>query len=424
IDELFDDIPPEVRTNGLILPPGLTEIETVSKVKKILLPNKTPEKIPRFLGGGVYDHFIPAAVRAIASRSEFYTSYTPYQPEISQGVLQTLFEYQSFICELTGMDAANTSMYDAATALGEAALMAHRIHGGREFIYTRSISRERLSVLKSYCSGIGLTLKQVDFDPVMGQLNLSEFKEAVGPETCGVYFENPNFFGVFEEAVDEIRKITPSVLIVGVNPLALAITRPPGDYGADIVVGEGQVFGNSVSFGGPLLGVFACKKEHIRKMPGRVIGLAKDTSGNRAYCMTLQTREQHIRRQHATSNICTNETLAAVTSAAFIALMGGNGLRKLAKDNMVAARYLARRINKLRRFKAPMFKSTHFNEFTVRSKTPYYRVHKELLRRGIHGGLSLEDRFPELGHVALFATTELHSEMERNRLIKALVAIE
>ena len=424
VEELFKDIPESVRTNGLTLPPGLSEAETVSKVRKLLALNKTPERLPNFLGAGIYDHFVPAAVRAIASRSEFYTSYTPYQPEISQGILQSLFEYQSLICELTGMDASNTSMYDWSTALGEAALMAHRIHGGKEFVVSRAISRERLSVLKSYVSGIGLTIKPVEFDAVTGQIDLDMLKSQVGPETCGAYMENPNFFGCFEEKVEEIRGIVPSVLVVGANPLSLAITRPPGDYGADIVIGEGQALGNPPNFGGPLLGIFATKKEHIRKMPGRVIGMTKDSKGQRAFCMTLQTREQHIRRQNATSNICTNETLVSIASVAYIALLGGNGLRQVATENLVAARELARSINHLRRFKAPMFKSMHFNEFTVRSKVPYSRVHRELLKRGLHGGLSLEDRFPELGLVALFSTTDVHSENDRERLVKALGAIE
>ena len=424
VDELFKDIPESVRINGLTLPAGISEAEVVAKVRKVLGANKTPEKLPSFLGAGIYDHFIPAAVRAIQSRSEFYTSYTPYQPEISQGVLQSLFEYQSLVCELTGMDAANTSMYDWSTALGEAALMAHRIHGGKEFVASRAIGRERLQVLRSYTSGIGLAIKLVEFDANTGQVDLDILKSQIGPETCGVYFENPNFFGVFEEKVDEIRSIAPSVLVVGANPLSLAITRPPGDYGADIVIGEGQGLGNPPSFGGPLLGIFAVKKEHIRKMPGRIIGMSKDAEGKRAFCMTLQTREQHIRRQNATSNICTNEALVSIASAAYMAILGGSGLRKLAADNLTAARELARSINHLRRFKAPMFKAAHFNEFTVRSKIPYSRVHRELLRRGLHGGLSLEDRFPELGHVALFSTTDVHGEAERERLIKALGAIE
>jgi glycine dehydrogenase subunit 1 len=424
VDELFKDIPESVRINGLTLPAGISEAEVVAKVKKVLGANKTPEKLPSFLGAGIYDHFIPAAVRAIQSRSEFYTSYTPYQPEISQGILQALFEYQSMMCELTGMDAANTSMYDWATALGEAALMAHRIHGGKEFVVGRAMGRERLQVLRSYASGVGLKIKMVEFDANTGQLDLDMLKSQVGPDTCGVYFENPNFFGVFEEKVDEIRSLVPSVLVVGANPLSLAITKPPGEYGADIVIGEGQGLGNPPSYGGPLLGVFAVKKEHIRAMPGRIIGMTNDAKGKRAFCMTLQTREQHIRRQKATSNICTNEALVSIASTAYIAVLGGSGLRKLAVENMTAARDLARNINHLRRFKAPMFKSAHFNEFTVRSKIPYSRVHRELLRRGLHGGLSLEDRFPELGHVALFATTDVHGENERERIIKALGAIE
>src|SRR3990170_62199 len=270
VDALFADIPAKVRVEGVPLPPGLSEAEVAAKVAGILRANRVGEDLPTFLGAGLYDNYVPAAVRAIVSRSEFYTAYTPYQAELSQGILQALFEYQSMVCELTGMDAANTSMYDGSTALGEAALMAARVTGKREIVVPRALHWERRQVLENYGRGPGLRYREVPYDREDGTIDLAALKEAVGPDIAAMYVETPNFFGRFER-IEEIREIAPSVLIVGVNPLALAVTRPPGDFGADIVIGEGQGLGNAVAFGGPLLGVFACREEHVRRMPGRVI---------------------------------------------------------------------------------------------------------------------------------------------------------
>jgi len=423
VDELFADIPASVRVDGLPLPKGLPEQEVVAHVTAILRRNRVGEDLPTFLGAGLYDHFVPASVRAIASRSEFYTSYTPYQPEMSQGILQALFEYQSMICELAGMDGANTSMYDGSTALGEAALMATRITGKREILLPRALHWEKRQVLETYGRGPGLRFKDVPFDRQTGKLDLAALKSAVSDDTAAVYVENPNFFGVFDDQVEEIRALAKGLLIVGVNPLSLAVTRAPGDYGADLVVGEGQPLGNAMNFGGPLLGIFACTEEHVRKMPGRVIGMTRDADGRRAFCMTMQTREQHIRREKAMSNICTNETLAAVTSAAYLAVLGANGLRRVAETCIERARELARRIACVSGFAAPAFRGDHFNEFVVRSRVPYERVHESLLRAGVQGGLPLETRFPEMGHAALFATTEVHRPGDYDKLLAALEAI-
>src|SRR3990170_4495651 len=240
VDALFADIPAKVRVKGVPLPPGLSEAEVAAKVAGILRANRVGEDLPTFLGAGLYDHYVPAAVRAIVSRSEFYTAYTPYQAELSQGILQALFEYQSMVCELTGMDAANTSIYDGSTALGEAALMAARITGKREIVVPRALHWERRQVLENYVRGPKLWIRQVPFDPRTGKLDLAALRSVVGDETAAVYLENPNFFGVFDDQVDEVRRIAPTLLIVGANPLSLAIARAPGDYGADIVIGEGQ----------------------------------------------------------------------------------------------------------------------------------------------------------------------------------------
>lgn len=424
IDDLFADLPAAVRTDGLDLPAGLSEQDVVRRLTTILSANRSMDDMPAFLGGGLYDHFIPAAVRAVASRAEFATSYTPYQPELSQGILQALWEYQSLVCELTGMDAANTSMYDASTALGEAALMARRIHGGKVFLIPRAIRWNRRSVLQNYVLGGGVEVRDVDYDRGTGMLDLGRLREALSPDVCGLYVENPNFFGRFEEQLEDIRGLaTDAVLVVGVNPIAQAVVRPAGEMGADIVIGEGQALGNPVNFGGPLLGIFACRQEHVRKMPGRVIGLTRDAKGRRAFCMTLQTREQHIRREKAMSNICTNESLLAVASAAYMAVLGANGLRSLAAENIRRAKDLASRIDAIRGYAAPVFRGAHFNEFTVRAKGPYERVRRGLLERGIQGGIALKRYLPELVDVALFATTERHTPEDYDRLVTALEAL-
>ncbi len=423
VDDLFSDIPPAVRLKGLALPAGLPEQEVVSRVTEMLSANRTMADMPTFLGAGLYDHFVPASVRAITSRAEFYTAYTPYQPEVSQGILQSLWEYQSLICELTGMDAANTSMYDASTALGEAARMARRIHGGKIFLVPRALRWHRRSVLQNYTWGGGLLIKEVEYDRKTGMLDLSDLKQHLGEDVCGLYVENPNFFGRFEEQLAEIRAATDVPLVVGINPIAQSVLRKPADFGADIVIGEGQALGNAVNFGGPLLGIFACRQEHVRKMPGRVIGLTKDADGHRAFCMTLQTREQHIRREKAMSNICTNESLLAVASATYMAVLGSNGLRHVAVDCMRKARDLAAAIRAIPGYEAPIFQGAHFNEFTVRHDGGYLPVHRALLAKGIHGGTQHARHLKELGDVALFAVTERHTRKETDRLLEVLRSV-
>jgi len=424
VEALFDDIPEKVRVKGLPIPAGRGEQDVVHHITAILRKNRGGDVMPTFLGGGLYDHFVPASVRAITSRSEFYTAYTPYQAELSQGILQALFEYQSLIAELTGLDVANTSMYDGSTALGEAALMAHRLNGRKEILVPRSMHWERRQVLTSYLHGAGMRIRDIPWEEKTGLLNLSALRLGVTPDTAAVYFENPGFFGPFEDRVDEIRAAAgEALLIVGANPLALAVTKAPGDYGADIVVGEGQPLGNAVNFGGPLLGIFACRAEHVRKAPGRIIGLTKDAKGHRAFCMTLVTREQHIRREKAMSNICTNQTLMAVAAVAYAAVLGGNGLRRVAAENVHRARRLMAAINRVPGFAAPLFDGYHFNEFVVRSTRDYGEISRSLLDQGVHGGLSLTKAFPELGQSALFATTEVHTDEDQDRLVKALEAL-
>src|SRR3989454_11674498 len=422
VEDLFADIPAPVRIPKLDIPDGLPEDRVVARVTSMLAANRTVVDMPAFLGGGLYDHFVPASVRAVVSRTEIYTSYTPYQPEISQGLLQALWEYQSLICDLTGMDAANTSMYDGSTALGEAARMAHRIHGGRIFLIPRALRHNRRAVLANYVVGAGIEVREVDYDRESGMLDLAKLKASLSSDVCGVYVENPNFFGRFEEQLEEIRAVTDGVLVVGVNPIAQAVVRPPGDFGADIVVGEGQPLGTQMNFGGPLLGVFACRQQHIRKKPGRVIGLTRDAKGHRAFCMTLQTREQHIRREKTMSNICTNESLLAVAAATYMAVLGSNGLRRVAAENIRRAKELAGAIDKITGFEAPLFHGAHFNQFVGRREKGYAPLHPALLERGIQGGLPPTPPLPELSDAALFATTGRHTPEAVQRLLGALEA--
>ena len=424
-DELFEEIPKEARVDGLNLPKGLNEMEAIRDIERILSKNKTMADMPTFLGGGVYRHFIPATVGEILSRSEFYTAYTPYQPETSQGMLQALFEYQSFMTELTGMDAVNSSMYDWSTAVGEAALMCHRIKPGTKFLIARSISPERKAVLKTYLRGIEAKIEEVPYRIQDGAINIDDLRSKLDDNVFGFYMENPNYFGVLEEQVEDVHSALNGIpFVVGINPISLAIIRPPSEYGADIVVGEGHHLGTGPNFGGPLLGIFGTKKEHIRKMPGRIIGATSDMAGRRAFCMTLQTREQHIRRDKATSNICTNEALMAVAANAYFSTMGKRNLIRIASENVEKTKTLASMVSKVPGYVAPIFKAAHFNEFVMKSRIPIENLTKSLLEHWVHGGIPLKKEFPELGDAMLLSVSELHSEDDFKTFIRALEAIK
>lgn len=422
ISELFADVPEKIRfERELNLPKGKSEIEVKREMETVLKKNKV---MLSFLGGGVWNHFIPAAVQACAGRSEFYTSYTPYQPEISQGILQAFFEYQSMVCEITGMEVANASLYDWATALGEAAIMTHRLTGKKEFLVPKIIHPERKSALLNYIKGLGMKVREVWYDREKGVLDLEDLKSAISNDTAGVYIENPSYLGFFETRAKEIGEITKekgAKFVVGVDPISLGVAEAPGKYGADIVVGEGQPLGNAMNFGGPLLGIFATRgdSQSIRAMPGRIIGLTKDKEGKRAFCMTFQTREQHIRREKATSNICSNEALCTVSAAVYLATVGGSGLKRIGELCLANSSYAMRRI-KEKGYEAPIFKSQHFKEFTVRGRLPAKEIHDRLLEKNIHGGKIIKEEFPELGETSLYCTTELHSKEDIDRLVSAL----
>ena len=430
IDELYADIPEKyLLKKPLKLPEALSEFEVKKHVEALLSKNKTCEDMLVFLGTGCWPHYIPAVVREIVQRSELLTCYTPYQSEISQGMLQALFEYQSMICELTGMEVANCSMYDWASALGEATRMAVRLTRRSEILIPKITHPERAATLRVYAQPAGISAKQIAYNSETGQSSLEDLRGKISDKTAAVYIENPSYLGFIETQVEEISEETHkngALLIVGVDPTSLGIIKPPCDYGADMVIGEAQPFGNSMNFGGPLLGIFACRDDLklIRQMPGRIIGMTTTTEGNRqGFCMALQTREQHIRREKATSNICSNEALCAVASAVYLALLGPEGLRQLGETIMHNANYAMHLLSKIDGVKVPVFKSAHFKEFTVNfdnSGLSVKEVHEKLLQRRIHGGKDVSKELPEFGETALYCVTEIHSRQEIERLAAAL----
>ena len=422
IDELFSDIPKNIRITGIKISDGMSQQEVERQIRDLGKKNKSFYDMPSFLGGGIKPHYVPAAVKSIISRSEFYTSYTPYQPEASQGFLQAMFEYQSMIAELTGMDIANASLYDGVTSLGEAALMCSRITKRKKFVIPQNISWEKKSVLKNYVEGAEIKVIEIPYDKETGKIDLDEFKKYIDEETAGIYVENPNFFGVFEDDVDEIYKITRkvhSLFVVGIDPLSLGVIKSPGEYGADIVIGEGRSLGNHMSFGGGSLGIFACKHEFLRQMPGRIIGMTKDMDGKRAFCMTLQTREQHIRRGRATSNICTNEGLYTLAAVVYLSWLGGEGLEELSKINLEKGQKLAKTITSIKGFDK-VFTGAHFNEFVIRYQGDINKLHKILLQNGLIGGLILDKEHYGLKNCMLFGVTEMHSDAHIEKLISVL----
>jgi len=433
VDELYSDVPKELfNRKKLKLPKTHNEYEVFKEVRNILKKNKTVLDMPTFLGAGVWPHYVPAAVKTIISRGEFLTSYTPYQAEISQGMLQALFEYQSLIAELLEMPVVNASMYDWASALGEAALMAKRLTKKNVFLVPRIIHPERLSTLKTYAEPASIKVIQIEFNKDTGQLDLNDLESKLSKfrgNVAGVYIENPSYLGFLETQVDKISEMAhenEALFVVGIDPISLGVIRPPGDYGADIVVGEGQPLGNPLNFGGPLLGIFATKDDmkFIRQMPGRLIGMTRSEDGKyRGFVMTLQTREQHIRRERATSNICSNEALCAVAAAIYLSLLGKRGIVELGKTILYNSHYAMKKLNDIDGVKAPYFNAPHFKEFLAMFHREGIRVediHKGLLSRGIHGGKIVKKEFPEFGESMLFCVTEIHTKRDIDMLASVI----
>ncbi len=413
LDALFADIPPEVQRRNRPLGLGGHDEQAVHGHLTSLAERSTGHRLVPFLGGGVYDHFVPAVVGHILSRAEFYTAYTPYQPEVSQGTLTWMFEYQTMICELTGMEVANASMYDGATALAEAVLMAHRATGGRTVLIPRSLNPHLREVVATYAWGAGLTVAEVPYD-AHGRLSLN----GIPPNACALIVQQPNALGVLEDLAGLKDRLGKAFLIAAANPIALAVVEPPGAFGADVVVGEGQPLGNPVAFGGPLLGFFATRMEHLRRMPGRVSGQTHDLDGKIGYVMTFQTREQHIRREGATSNICTNSALCALAATVYLAALGPGGLRRVALLSYERAHALADQIATIPGYSLALA-GPFFHEFVVRCANPEAAVER-LRREGIAvlppsflHPLGVRDGF-------LVAVTEKRTPEELDRFVSAL----
>ena len=401
MDDLFSDIPEDVRrTTPLDLPPPQTEEEIWKDATRLLGSNVPINSRPSFIGAGLYSNHVPAMVPMLATRGEFLTSYTPYQPEVSQGMLQAMWEFQTMVSELVGLPVSNVSMYDASTAAAEAITTAIRVLNRKveqkNTVYVSALVPEhRFSVIQNYTQGGGITIKRIPHDD-NGFISLDAIKVAAG--SCAVYVEQPNAFGIADEGITGFKEILGenTALIVGVNAVSLGLMEAPGNYGADIVVGEGQPFGIGPTGGGPIYGIFACKDNFIRQMPGRIVGLSHDSDGQRAFTLTLSTREQHIRRHKATSNICSNETLIALMGAMHMALLGPAGLEMLAIRNAAAAMAAKNALTSIEGISLAHPNSSHFNEFVVSLPASAKSLCEYLDRRGITPGLPLEILFPNM----------------------------
>lgn len=415
IDQLFSDIPSDVRLGRPLKIDGfLPEQEVRRRIDRLLEQNKSAAECETFLGAGIYNHYIPAAVKTIMGRTEFQTSYTPYQAEVSQGLLQALFEFESMIRDLTAVDAVNSSLYDGSTALGEAVRMAVRATGRYTVLIPRALHPDKVSVLKNYTEPVGIRLQTYDYDNDTGAMNLDDLKTKISLETAAVLSEVPSFFGILDPDAVNLPSICHekgALSIVGFDPISLGGLKPPGEYGADIVVAEGQSISSEMNFGGPGLGIIGCKGENLlRQMPGRLIGMTTTVDGkDRAFSMVLQTREQHIRREKATSNICTNEALLGIGAAVYLSLLGPRGLEQLFETILVKTNYMINRLQELPKASIPRFSGRHYQEFVVGLNDPIHSIKQmdEALRAdGIHGGKSLVKAFPELGQSSLLCVTE------------------
>ncbi len=411
LEDLFGHLPSEVRLERpLDIPPGKSEYEIVDYFRA--RGAECADGYASFLGAGVYRHYRPVLVDTVVSRSEFLTSYTPYQAEISQGTLTTIFEFQTMICQLTGMEVANASMYDGSTAVPEAAMMAMRITGRDRILVARTVHPEYREVLSTYARHQGMPVVEVDYARETGTLDFGELESKIDSETAAVIIQSPNFFGVIEDVARaaEIAHRHGALLIhVFTEAVSLGLLEPPRD--ADIVAGELQSFAISPSYGGPFAGIIATKEKFMRQMPGRIVGETRDTRGNRAFCLTLAAREQHIRREKATSNICTNQALVALMAAVFMTVYGKQGLRELAVQNLAKARYLGAKLPL--RFTAP-----YFNEFVVSAKSPS-AINRALLEQKIIGGLPLGRYYPELEDAMLLCATEMSKRADMDAVVQA-----
>ncbi len=420
MDKLFSDIPQDLKAGELNLPKGLTEHQVRNTLAEIA--GKNYIDLTCFLGGGFYDHFIPSAVYAIISRSEFYTAYTPYQPELSQGTLQAIYEYQSAICRLTEMDAANASLYDGGTAIYEAVMMALRVTGRNKVIIDDSVNPIYRVMIDSYTKNLSIHLEQVNC--VDGQANRDEIYKKLDNDTAAVILQNPNFFGCVDDFSDiaEAAHKKGALMIVSCYPVSLGILKTPGAMGADIVTGEGQSLGMPMSFGGPYLGFMSTKMEYIRKMPGRIVGQTKDKLGRRSFVLTLQAREQHIRRDKATSNICSNEALCALTALVYLSLIGREGLKETAQLCADKASYAYRKLTAIPGVKTHFKQKWFFNEFVLDLPCEAADVIARLIEKGFAAGFPLSRYYKNMEKSILICVTEKRTKQQIGMLAESLEA--
>ncbi len=420
-DDLFCCIPEGVRLTGkLALPEAMPEQALVRHLEGIAGENAYPRYLS-FLGGGAYDHFIPSTVDSLSSRGEFVTPYTPYQPEVSQGNLQAIFEYQTLICQLTGMDIANASLYEGATGAAEAVLMAHRLKNRPRVLIAASLHPQYKSVIRTYIRNLGIRAEEVSYDGT-GGIDKAALARMLDAETAALLVQSPNYFGVCEDikaAAAAAHGGQALLAVVVAEAMSLGLLEAPGKLGADIVTGEGQSFGMPLSFGGPYLGFMACMKDFVRQLPGRIAGQTTDVDGKRGFVLTLATREQHIRREKATSNICSNEANCALMATIYLETVGKQGLRELAWQNVQKAAYAADRLTRVpgvkRRFQGP-----HFNEFVLEFPKAWDGIDRALKAKGILAGLGLGADFPGLEKCALVCVTERHVKDDIDKLAAAL----
>jgi glycine dehydrogenase subunit 1 len=417
--ELFKDIPEKIKSR--FEPPGIrskSELEIKREIKRLAATNADPDNFISFMGGGVYDHFIPSVVDHVLSRSEFYTAYTPYQPEISQGTLSWMFEFQTLICELTGMDIANSSMYDGATAMAEAVLWSIGITKKNKVLVAQSINPFYQKVINTYGWGAGLEIEHIPYKKD-GRIDKEGIQNQSG-QIAAVVVQNPNFFGIIEDLYGLKDDIGNALLIVGVNPISLGVLAPPGDYGADVVVGEGQMLGNPTNFGGPQLGIFASRKKYMRKIPGRLSGVTLDEEGKPGFVMALQTREQHIRREKASSNICTNQGLCALAATVYLSALGKEGFKEMANSCLQKTNYLKEAISRVKDYELEFPTSPNFNEFVIKTEKDTSKVVKHLRNEGflILGPSHLRNL--GLSNHLLLAVTEKRTKKEMDQFIGKL----
>jgi glycine dehydrogenase subunit 1 len=424
VNDLLLDIPKELLCKSIKIPDGISEMELKRSLKSLSDKNASLNKYTSFLGAGAYEHFIPGVVDHLSGRGEFYTCYTPYQPEVSQGTLQAMYEFQSMMCELLAMDVTNASMYDGASALAEAAILALKYKRNEKVLVSRTLHPEYREVLSTYLQGSNIKLVEIEMQN--GITSIPDLESKIDRNTACVLIQTPNFFGCLEdyEELVELTHENEALFIACVNPMALGIIKPPGEYNADIAVGDVQVLGNYVSYGGPHAGFFATRKELMRKMPGRIAGATTDSKGRRAYTLTLQAREQQIRRAKATSNICTNQQLLALRTCIYLSTLGKAGMIEVGELNVYKSHYAMTRLCELDMIE-PLFDKPFFNEFAIKVSggCEVKDINSRLFDAGIIGGLDISRFYPEIRNAMLLCVTETKSKGDIDKFVNAISGI-